>query len=366
MKAQGNIIKKYREQKGLSIKEVSERTKIRPYIIEALEAGNFAIMSPIYVKSFLKTLAQFLEFNLSEIELTVQSSNEPQTQPAIVKEPIKEAPKEVKQPEQTAAEEVKIITPIEAEKEKYKKKKPAKPAKTISFDDENPGTPNHPKQSAATDYAAMFKKANKPQISTTQIINYSAVAAIFVALVLIIYFTFFDEGPQSEATAIIQDQIASEIDTTIIGGEDKGLLNYFEEPDSLTLEAEAIEDCWMRIEMDGERMEELTIKAGQIKTWKAYEFFSISQGNVGGVVFKRNGKLLEPFGSRSSVVRNIKITKSAVLNANKEAQDSIRQRYKLIRKNSNTSNVPKMIQPATIKTVDPAQLIDKKNKEGNQ
>jgi hypothetical protein len=65
-------------------------------------------------------------------------------------------------------------------------------------------------------------------------------------------------------------------------------------------------------------------------------------------------------------VRNIKITKSAVLNANKEAQDSIRQRYKLIRKNSNTSNVPKMIQPATIKTVDPAQLIDKKNKDGNQ
>ncbi len=112
----------------------------------------------------------------------------------------------------------------------------------------------------------------------------------------------------------------------------------------------------MRIEMDGEKMEELTMRKGETRKWKAFESFSISQGNVGGVIFKRNGKLLEPFGSRGSVVRNIKITKSNIKNASKEAQDSIRLRYKLIKKNSNKSNVPKLIQPATINTIDPSEL----------
>lgn len=353
MKAPGNIIKKHREEKGLSIKEVSERTKIRPYIIEALESGNFQIMSPIYVKSFLRTLSKFLDFPLSEIDFSDKSVDAKQT------ESKSKATRDEKKAADTNIKSEK--SNLDTEKDKYKKKSAPKPEKTLSFDDENPDFPPVSKKNAGPDYAAMFKKANKPKISTTQIINYSAAGAVFVAIVLIIYFTFFDEGPKAESTAIIQDQIASEVDTTIIGAEDKSLLNYFEEPDSLTLEAEAIDDCWMRIEMDGEKMEELTLKEGQTKTWKASESFSISQGNVGGVIFKRNGKLLEPFGSRGSVVRNIKITRSDIKNANKEAQDSIRRRYKLIKKNSNKSNVPKLIKPSTVQSIKPTDLMNKSN-----
>ena len=48
------------------------------------------------------------------------------------------------------------------------------------------------------------------------------------------------------------------------------------------------------------------------KPSSANEYFIITQGNVGAVQFKRNGKLLEPFGARGSVVKNIKITKDEV------------------------------------------------------
>ncbi len=352
MKASGNIIKTHREKKGLSIKEVSEITKIRPFIIEALEAGNFQIMSPIYVKSFLKTLSQFLEFPLSDME----GSNVESTAKAETKvKPEEQVP--VKESKSTTLDTVK--PEIAAEKAKYKKKTNKSVKAKLAFDDEIPDLSNLKQKKETPDYAAMFKKANKPHVSTTQIINYSAAGAIFIALILIIYFTFFDEGQKAESTAIIQDQIANDIDTTIISAEDKGLLNYFEEPDSLTLEAEATDDCWMRVEMDGERMEEITLKKGQTKKWKAFDYFSISQGNVGGVIFKRNGKLLEPFGSRGSVVRNVRVTKSDVQNANKEAQDSIRRRYKVIKRNSNKSNVPKLIQPSPINSDDPTKLLKK-------
>ncbi len=356
MKASGNIIKQHREKKGLSIKEVSDRTKIRPFIIEALEAGNFQIMSPIYVKSFLKTLSQFLEFPLSDME----DSNVETTTNTESNVKSNDKPKAQVKKQESKPTSVDIVNPeIEAEKAKYKKKTTKADKAKLAFDDENTALSKLKPKTETPDYAAMFKKANKPHISTTQIINYSAAGAIFIALILIIYFTFFDEGQKTESTAIIQDQIANDIDTTIISAEDKGLLNYFEEPDSLTLEAEATDDCWMRVEMDGERMEEITLKKGQTKTWKAFDYFSISQGNVGGVIFKRNGKLLEPFGSRGSVVRNVRVTKSDVQNANKEAQDSIRRRYKVIKRNSNKSNVPKLIQPSPINSDDPTKLLKK-------
>ncbi len=175
MKASGKVIKKYREEKGLSIKEVSERTKIRPYIIEALESGNFQIMSPIYVKSFLKTLSAFLDFPLSEIDFSNGSAETEQATETVTKSDTTST--------QTKKETSPRKSQIEIQKERYKKKIDTKPKNTISFDDENPEI-SASKQASETDYAAMFKKANKPQISTTQIINYSAGGAVVVAIIL--------------------------------------------------------------------------------------------------------------------------------------------------------------------------------------
>jgi hypothetical protein len=48
------------------------------------------------------------------------------------------------------------------------------------------------------------------------------------------------------------------------------------------------------------------------KRWSANEYFIITQGNIGAVQFSRNGKLLEPFGTKGTVVKNIKVTRDKV------------------------------------------------------
>lgn len=78
-----------REELQLSLKDVSESTKIQPWVLEALEADRLqTIMSPIYVKGFLSTYAKFLR--LDSDPLIAQLFPEPQL--AASEPPIAPAP----------------------------------------------------------------------------------------------------------------------------------------------------------------------------------------------------------------------------------------------------------------------------------
>ncbi|MBI4343540.1 MAG: helix-turn-helix domain-containing protein, partial [Candidatus Omnitrophica bacterium] len=50
-----------RKERKLSLGEVSEQTKIQPWVLEALEGDRLQeLMSPIYVKGLLTSYARFL------------------------------------------------------------------------------------------------------------------------------------------------------------------------------------------------------------------------------------------------------------------------------------------------------------------
>jgi hypothetical protein len=53
-----------RTERNLSIADVSQHTKIQPWVLEALEADRLVdLMSPIYVKGFVTTYAKFLRLD---------------------------------------------------------------------------------------------------------------------------------------------------------------------------------------------------------------------------------------------------------------------------------------------------------------
>ena len=57
----GSRLQHTRMEQKLSLTEVTEKTKIQPWVLEALEADRLPqMMSPIYVKGFLTTYARFL------------------------------------------------------------------------------------------------------------------------------------------------------------------------------------------------------------------------------------------------------------------------------------------------------------------
>jgi len=68
MQKVGSILESARLQKGLTIFQVSEATKIQPRFIEALEKGDFSVFaSSVYIKRFLKNYAAFLSLDPEKV-----------------------------------------------------------------------------------------------------------------------------------------------------------------------------------------------------------------------------------------------------------------------------------------------------------
>jgi len=60
MRTVGEILSEARNKKGLSLKDVEERTRIRKRVLIVLEKGDYANLPPTYIKGLLKNYASFL------------------------------------------------------------------------------------------------------------------------------------------------------------------------------------------------------------------------------------------------------------------------------------------------------------------
>ncbi len=61
MKSIGEVLRRKREEKQITLSEISTRTKIHHETINALEENRFSdISGPTYVRSFLREYARFL------------------------------------------------------------------------------------------------------------------------------------------------------------------------------------------------------------------------------------------------------------------------------------------------------------------
>ncbi|MFN0065960.1 MAG: helix-turn-helix domain-containing protein [Chlamydiales bacterium] len=60
----GELLKKRRESRGISLKEVENATSIRHNYLEDIEKGHFGkLISPVYAQGFIKKYAAFLELD---------------------------------------------------------------------------------------------------------------------------------------------------------------------------------------------------------------------------------------------------------------------------------------------------------------
>lgn len=247
--------KEYRQNLNLTIEDVCDRTKIRSHILMALEDNNYSFLPPVYMIGFLKTYAQFLKIPNSLVNDAVEY--------------IKKTSKK---------EELPVYSSIPSSEELKNK-----------F--------IHSSES--------IKLLNKNQ---SVIVNYLIYSAIGLALIALLYFTFFYSG-STENT--INDKIQVS-DTAVIGNNNRINLPKIFEGDSLVLEAKCIEKTWLRIIIDGKSSEEIDMMPEMTKRWSAAEYFILTIGNEGGVIFTKDGQQLPPFGTRGSVIRNVRITREKV------------------------------------------------------
>ncbi|PKL84669.1 MAG: hypothetical protein CVV22_11800 [Ignavibacteriae bacterium HGW-Ignavibacteriae-1] len=266
----GKQISDARRKQNLSIKDLSERTKIRTHIIEAIEAENYSVMPEVYMNSFLKTLATTLKIDISKAELVKEAQIAPNQETVNAKTP-----------------EFKESAPIAA-----------KPKPHVAPE--------------IADFAEIFKKRNIQRRDKKVYYNYALISLLGIIVLAAIYFTItslYGNGARHN-TDFIQNA-----DTAVVTGEKpSSLFSYFEKSDSLVLTAKAKDSAWIRLLIDGKQIIEILMRPGNEETWSASKYFVLDQGNAGAIQFYRNNQLLPAFGKRGSVVKNIKITMTEIIN----------------------------------------------------
>jgi cytoskeletal protein RodZ len=77
----------------------------------------------------------------------------------------------------------------------------------------------------------------------------------------------------------------------------------------LTLEAVALGDTWLRVEIDGGKRQDVLLASGKTVLWEARDRFVMTIGNVRNTRLMLNGKELALPSARNNVVRDFQVTR---------------------------------------------------------
>lgn len=239
----GDILREEREKQNLTVKDVEMGTSIRALYISAIEESKYDVLpGEVYLKGFIKTYADFLNLDGSEMvdlykrqQLDLKKDND-----ILVKE-IGNEPNFEKQPLQESTT---------LEKPKFKKN--------------------------------LFLG--------------------FAGLVVIGGIVYLGLGLDSEQVdkklpvaekqvSVKTEKVTEKVETTTTN-QMKGV----------SITAKYIGDCWTQIEADNKTIYEGTAKNGDVLSWQADNTIVVRVGNAGAVEINHNGKNMGKLGSSGDVV----------------------------------------------------------------
>ena len=83
-----------------------------------------------------------------------------------------------------------------------------------------------------------------------------------------------------------------------------------ESPGALVLQAKALADTWLQVEIDGDKRRTLHLASGKSVQWEAHERFRLTVGNVRGTKLVLNGQEIPLQAGRSNVIRDVVLTRA--------------------------------------------------------
>jgi len=319
MNSFGAKLKEERKKLNLSIKDVAEKTKIRQHLIEKMEEGDFSFMPPVYISSFIKTYSELLKLPRIDVDEFIASLSDTSDKSKSASKAIK--PKKLEFSDDFTEEKI-------TEKPYQKKPQP--------------------------------DKYKQPKL-----ISYLIYFALGLTIIVLVYITFFSGDSNNTSDFPSQQDIQTiRPDTTVIQS-DRGLKDFYAQPDSLSLVAIANDTAWLSITIDGKMNEQLTMYPDMQMNWSAKEFFILSIGNEGAITFVRNGETLKPFGKKGSVVRNVKITATNVESSSNPWSGTTRKTRKTEVRKPLPILEPSEVQPS-VKPFQKEKAEEKKNTESSE
>ena len=296
-------LKKLREENGLTLQQLANKTRIDLKFLEAIELGNFAFLPELYVKAFVKQYAKTVGMDetiaIKKYEAAKEGKEFDPAPPIPVVEEIKPKHSEV-----SDAQKPELKTEQKTETPKAEEHKPvvksAAPLK--SYVDE-------PKRTEEDE-----RKANRQLM----IFGLGGVGLILVAA--LVYFLFFTNNNK----IIVQETPIDEvIEQTNQRYEEEKVVEPIvndtmateTSSDSLYLTFTASEASWIFVVLDNNRTQEFTLSPDSKFTVSAVREFKATVGNSGSVALQMNNNKVD-FSGRPGSVRYFKLDKTGLIYLN--------------------------------------------------
>ena len=282
-----------REAKEISILQISNRTKIDPKFLNAIENADFDILPELYVRAFIKEFAQTIDLNPKETIQKYELAKTGKTENAL-----------------NATVEQISPTPLTVEIKKTNATEPEEKNKPIKIENQ----PVKEFDSAQREQSKLQDDAPKNFLKSN--LNVILGAAVLTIAVVIFYFALFYES-SPDTIADEQEQNASENtarfeETT---PEQKAVQSSLPLApvisDSLRLSVQNSEQVWIKILSDGKIIQQGIVQKNTTMNFKAKKQFGISVGNAGAVKLFFNEKQVENVG-KPGEIRNITITPDTI------------------------------------------------------
>lgn len=246
----GEELRREREIRGISLKEIADSTKISKRFLEAIERNDhLALPAPAFTRGFVREYARYVGLSAEEMvnryNFAVAADDRIEKPPEIVKNP------------QT-------------------------PVRDIA-----------PKPPRKTGIPSPFARINR---------NFFAVLFIMAALAAVAWWAVQQRQPEPE----LADVPVAPVTTSAMAP--PPLLPETEaavDDSSLRLAIEAVANSWVTLEADGKTVLNSELEAGDRRSFEAAEAFRFRTiGNAAGVKLTLNGMPVEPLGADGDVVRN--------------------------------------------------------------
>lgn len=247
----GEELRREREIRGISLKEIADATKISKRFLDALERNDHRTLpAPVFTRGFVREYARYVGLNAEEMvnRYNFASANDDRI----------EKPPQVEKYPQTLPRDI---------------------------------SPKPPR-----------KRGIPPAYAR---VDRNLIAAVFIAVALAAVAWWAVQNRRFDQDA------SSEPSTTITTGSNAAVPPLLVPPkpaaddSTLHLAVEAVDNAWVVLEADGKTIVNAEMVRGERRTFEANEAFRFRNvGNAAGLKLTLNGALVPPLGGDGEVIRN--------------------------------------------------------------
>ena len=304
MESVGEFFRQVRETKGLTVDEVSSKTRIRSDFVKALEEGNFSkLPDQVFARGFVRSYARSLGLDEEDAIQRFTKSAGAFYEKQDERERLKVRQVEEERKRQANRKAVSVAIGIAVLTLIFLLSREQSPVLRIGDSEQAPTAKRNVE--TVKDEPAVAVQADAEPVAETPKQNETSVSPPPATS------AGETRHPYPTPPPIVASRQEPQTVSVSSPGSD-GPLGGISleggravEDGQLVLDLEATELSWVVVQIDNGSPQESLLRPGEKSQWKGQDQFVLTLGNAGGVKAELNGKPQKPFGPSGKVARDI-------------------------------------------------------------